>query len=106
MLTADCFYGCPDFHCASFLFVLESRLQGITKSISRYPTCRRRYDSSLKNILEQLGKKNGDSRKSMSRSKSKLSKFVRGKSSKSKTNNPSIDQEAQTTSERDLESDE
>ncbi|XP_073282362.1 uncharacterized membrane protein At3g27390-like [Primulina huaijiensis] len=85
------------------LDALARRLQGITKSISRYPTCRRRYDSSLRNILEQLGKKNGDSRKSMPRTKSKLSKFVSGKSFKSKTNNPSIDQEAQTTSERDLE---
>ncbi|XP_073065080.1 uncharacterized membrane protein At3g27390-like [Primulina eburnea] len=85
------------------LDALARRLQGITKSISRYPTCRRRYDSSLRNILEHLGKKNGVSRKSMSRTKSKLSKFVSGNSFKSKTNNPSIDQEAQTTSERDLE---
>ncbi|KZV57456.1 hypothetical protein F511_35254 [Dorcoceras hygrometricum] len=85
------------------LDALARRIQGITKSISRYPTCRRRYDSCLKNILEELGKKNEDSGKSMSRSKSKLARFVSLKSFKSRTNNPSIDQEAQTTPERDLE---
>ncbi|KAG8366808.1 hypothetical protein BUALT_Bualt16G0006300 [Buddleja alternifolia] len=46
------------------LDALARRLQGITKSISRYPTFRRRFDISMKNILEDLATKNGDSRKS------------------------------------------
>ncbi|KAK4483188.1 hypothetical protein RD792_010368 [Penstemon davidsonii] len=45
---------------------LARRLQGITKSISRYPTFRRRFDSSMRNVLEELAKKNGDIRKSSS----------------------------------------
>ncbi|XP_051143950.1 uncharacterized membrane protein At3g27390-like [Andrographis paniculata] len=49
------------------------RLHGITKSISRYPTFRRRSDSINKNILEELSRKNGGS--SVMRSKSMLDRL-------------------------------
>ncbi|XP_051117951.1 uncharacterized membrane protein At3g27390-like [Andrographis paniculata] len=39
------------------LDALARRLQGITKSISRFPTFRRRFESSISNILEELAKK-------------------------------------------------
>ncbi|KAH6791023.1 transmembrane protein [Perilla frutescens var. frutescens] len=41
------------------LEALARRLIGITKSISRYPTFRRRFDRSMQIVLEELGKKNG-----------------------------------------------
>lgn len=48
------------------LFVLTScygiRLQGITKSISRYPTARRRFDDLVKSLSEDLEKKFGSNR--------------------------------------------
>ncbi|RRT56792.1 hypothetical protein B296_00015515 [Ensete ventricosum] len=42
--------------------ILESRLQGITKSISRYPTARRRFDDLVKSLSEDLEKKFGSNR--------------------------------------------
>ncbi|KAL0424242.1 UNVERIFIED_CONTAM: putative membrane protein [Sesamum radiatum] len=48
------------------LDALARRLQGITKSISRYPTFRRRFDGSMKTILDELAKKDGGSGKSSS----------------------------------------
>ncbi|KAJ0694381.1 putative uncharacterized membrane protein [Helianthus annuus] len=41
------------------LEALARRVQGITKSISRYPTYRRRFDNMMKAIFEELDKKNG-----------------------------------------------
>lgn len=96
--------------CFSFDFFLSSRLRGITKSITRYPTFRRRFDSSTKNILEQLAKKNGGSVKSSSngtqtivRSKSMFDRIFSQKSFKGRTNDNGSDQEAQMTSETDIE---
>ncbi|RWW14920.1 hypothetical protein GW17_00021266 [Ensete ventricosum] len=42
--------------------IRESRLQGITKSISRYPTARRRFDDLVKSLSEDLEKKFGSNR--------------------------------------------
>ncbi|RWW51681.1 hypothetical protein BHE74_00041941 [Ensete ventricosum] len=39
-----------------------SKLQGITKSISRYPTARRRFDDLVKSLSEDLEKKFGSNR--------------------------------------------
>ncbi|XP_058187118.1 uncharacterized membrane protein At3g27390-like [Rhododendron vialii] len=47
------------------LDALARRLRGITKSISRYPTFRRRFDDSIKTISEDLAKKNGSSNRSV-----------------------------------------
>ncbi|XP_055805299.1 uncharacterized membrane protein At3g27390 [Solanum dulcamara] len=88
---------------------LARRLRGITKSISRYPTFKRRFESSIKIILEELAKKNGDSRKSEDagpqRTPRSKSMFVRMFSEKSfKTRNGKNDQEAQLVdSDRDVE---
>ncbi|CAL9131865.1 unnamed protein product [Musa textilis] len=43
---------------------LARRLQGITKSISRYPTARRRFDDLVKSLSEDLEKKFGSNRSS------------------------------------------
>lgn len=43
------------------LEALARRLIGITKSISRYPTFRRRFDQSMAIVLGQLGKNFGSS---------------------------------------------
>ncbi|OAY25614.1 uncharacterized membrane protein At3g27390 [Manihot esculenta] len=57
------------------LDALARRLQGITRSISRYPTSRRHFQSFVKTLLEDLAKKNGerkstDGTPALSRSKS------------------------------------
>lgn len=44
------------------LEALGRRIIGITKSISRYPTFRRRFDQSMRDVLAQLGKKSGNSK--------------------------------------------
>ncbi|KAL8528142.1 hypothetical protein ACS0TY_005814 [Phlomoides rotata] len=92
------------------LDALARRLRGITKSITRYPTFRRRFDSSTKNILEELAKKNGSSRKSSSngpqtirRSKSMFDRIFSQKSLKGRSSEHGSDQEAQMTSETDIE---
>lgn len=91
------------------LDALARRLRGITKSITRYPTFRRRFDSSTKCILEELAKKNGGSTKSstssngpltVQRSKSMFDRIFSQKSFKGRTND---DEEAQMTSETDIE---
>lgn len=83
------------------------RLRGITKSISRFPTFKRRFESSIKVILEELAKKNGDSRKSEDAGRTPRSKsmFVRMFSEKSfKNRNGKSDQEAQLVdTDRDVE---
>ncbi|MCE5166508.1 hypothetical protein HAX54_020993, partial [Datura stramonium] len=80
---------------------LARRLRGITKSISRFPTFRRRFDSSINIILEQLAKKNGGSRKSedlaplsLSRSKSMFARMFGQKSFRNRTNKNGLEQVA------------
>lgn len=88
---------------------LARRLRGITKSISRFPTFKRRFESSIKIILEELAKKNGDSRKSedagTQRTLRSKSMFVRMFSENSfKNRNGKSDQEAQLVdTDRDVE---
>ncbi|KAK9271722.1 hypothetical protein L1049_002085 [Liquidambar formosana] len=86
---------------------LARRLQGITKSISRYPTCKRRYDSLIKIISEDLAKKNGGSksaegRQTIQRSKSALPWIFNHKSFRGKTSDHGSDQESQSV-ERNVE---
>ncbi|KAL3640075.1 hypothetical protein CASFOL_015043 [Castilleja foliolosa] len=93
------------------LNALARRLRGITKSITRYPTFKRRFDSSTKNILEELAKKNGGNWKSsgtdpktMRKSKSMLGRYLSQKSFKGRTNDDGSDPEtAQAALERDVE---
>lgn len=107
-MTARLYYCVSsDFHSTSFR---SSRLRGITKSISRYPTFRRRFDSSMKNILEELAKKNGGSGKSsssgpqtVSRSRSLFDRIFSQKSFKGRTDDNGSAQEIQMASERDIE---
>lgn len=40
-------------------YFVFTRLQGITKSISRYPTAKRRFDGLVKSLSEELEKKIG-----------------------------------------------
>lgn len=40
-------------------YFVFTRLQGITKSISRYPTSKRRFDGLVKSLSEELEKKIG-----------------------------------------------
>ncbi|KAK2661592.1 hypothetical protein Ddye_000166 [Dipteronia dyeriana] len=78
---------------------LARRLQGITKSISRYPTFRRHFDNLVGNLSEDLAKKNGA--KTMQRSKSALARFQR--SFKRKASNNGSDQESISVTTRDVD---
>ncbi|KAK3002365.1 hypothetical protein RJ639_020320 [Escallonia herrerae] len=86
---------------------LARRLQGITRSISRYPTFRRRFDASVKTISEDLAKKNGGTSgggpRTVPRSRSTFARIFSQKSFRSKTSNRGSDQEAQPAVDRDVE---
>ncbi|KAG9141986.1 hypothetical protein Leryth_009341 [Lithospermum erythrorhizon] len=75
------------------LDALARRLRGITKSVSRYPTFRRRFDDSMKIILEEL---DGKSRSRSVSKSSTIGRMLSRKSFKSRTNTE-FDQEAQQT---------
>ncbi|XP_057481419.1 uncharacterized membrane protein At3g27390-like isoform X1 [Actinidia eriantha] len=85
------------------LDALARRLRGITKSMSRYPTFRRRFDDSIKIISEDLAKKNSDGkpdsgRPPVPRSRSTLLRIFSQKSFKSRTG-----KEPEPIVERDVE---
>ncbi|KAJ7970722.1 Steroid nuclear receptor, ligand-binding [Quillaja saponaria] len=72
------------------LDALARRLQGITKSISRYPTYRRRFESLVKRISDDLAEKNGginsiSESQTMTRSKSALVRIISQNSVKGKS---------------------
>lgn len=84
------------------LEALARRLRGITKSISRYPTFRRRFDALIKVLLEDLAKKNvgnksngGSQSISTSRSKSAIVRIFSQKSFKVEKSNDGSVQESQ-----------
>ncbi|KAK3006964.1 hypothetical protein RJ639_016004, partial [Escallonia herrerae] len=86
---------------------LARRLQGITKSMSRYPTFRRRFDASVKMISEDLAKKNVSTSsggpRTVPRSRSTFARIFSQKSFRNKTSNRGSDQEAQPAGDRDVE---
>ncbi|KAG6412790.1 hypothetical protein SASPL_125479 [Salvia splendens] len=93
------------------LDAIARRLRGITKSITRYPTFRRRFDDSTKCILDEIAMKNEESGKSGSRnplplrkSKSMFGRIFSQKSFNGRSNdhNGTL-QENRTASERDVE---
>ncbi|KAJ9540328.1 hypothetical protein OSB04_026834 [Centaurea solstitialis] len=78
------------------LSALARRLQGITKSISRYPTYRRRFENSVKAISEELERRNPNGRVSEG---TFARMFSNQRSFKTKTSNREDDQEV----ERDVD---
>ncbi|KAG5624472.1 hypothetical protein H5410_009690 [Solanum commersonii] len=84
---------------------LARRLRGITKSISRFPTFKRRFESSIKIILEELAKKNKSEDAGTQRTPRSKSMFVRMFSENSfKNRHGKSDQEAQLVdTDRDVE---
>ncbi|KAG2714717.1 hypothetical protein I3843_03G044700 [Carya illinoinensis] len=66
------------------LDALARRLQGITKSISRYPTFRRRFGCLVKFLSDDLAKKNDNGPKTILRSKSAFGRMFGHKSLKNK----------------------
>ncbi|XP_022740179.1 uncharacterized membrane protein At3g27390-like isoform X2 [Durio zibethinus] len=92
------------------LDALARRLQGITKSVSRYPTFRRQFENLVNTLLEDLSEKNGGSSKSsnrarpIQRSKSAFARIFSSKSFKRNTSyNNMSDQESQSVIARDIE---
>ncbi|XP_038883798.1 uncharacterized membrane protein At3g27390 [Benincasa hispida] len=82
------------------LEALARRLRGITKSISRYPTFRRRFDSLVKKLSEELSKKKGSSQstngsRSLARSRSAFGRLFSQKSSNGKTSYRGSERESQ-----------
>lgn len=79
------------------LEALARRLVGITKSISRYPTFRRRFDRSMRIVLAHLGRENGDGApQTVRRSTSMFARISTRKPSRCGTNGRDFDQEDQT----------
>lgn len=89
--------------------ILLCRLQGITKSISRYPTFRRRFEDFIKTIPDDLAKKKSESKsnndpKTIPRSKSTFARMFSQRSFSNKTSNHgSSDQESRHVVIRDVE---
>ncbi|KAI4350587.1 hypothetical protein L6164_005033 [Bauhinia variegata] len=67
---------------------ITRRLQGITKSMSRYPTFKRRFDYLVKALSEDLAEKHGPPQ-TIPRSKSAFARIISLKSFKAKTSNGS-----------------
>lgn len=88
---------------------LARRLQGITKSISRYPTFRRHFDTLVKILSEDLAKKNFESKSTkgepqkFTKSRSLFVRLLSQKSFKSKTKDPGSGQEPEQVAARDIE---
>ncbi|GMH06810.1 hypothetical protein Nepgr_008650 [Nepenthes gracilis] len=90
------------------LDALARRLRGITKSISRYPTYRRRFECIMKTILEELGKKNGGSQssnghRSIQRSRSSFLHNLSQKSFNCKQSSSGSDKESNHVFERHMD---
>ncbi|CAN0924555.1 Uncharacterized membrane protein At3g27390 [Linum grandiflorum] len=87
------------------LDALARRLQGIVKSISRFPTARRNYQNLVNNLSDNLARKNGNGRKNFSRSKSAFARIFSQKSMNGKTsfNHSSDSDSQQQASSRNVE---
>ncbi|KAH9743803.1 transmembrane protein [Citrus sinensis] len=91
------------------LGALARRLQGITKSVSRYPTFRRQFDDLVKTLTEDLAKKNGGSEstnvpKTMQKSNSALARFQKSFKRLTNSNNGRYEEsQSQSDALRDLE---
>ncbi|KAF3444526.1 hypothetical protein FNV43_RR14218 [Rhamnella rubrinervis] len=82
------------------LDALARRLRGITKSISRYPTFKRKFENLVETISEELAKKNYNGEGSnrpprIPRSKSAFARILSQKSFRSKTSNNGSNEESQ-----------
>ncbi|KAA3464114.1 putative membrane protein [Gossypium australe] len=84
------------------LDAIARRLQGITKSLSRYPTFRRHFENLVNILSEDLAKKSNGGTQPIRRSKSALAMIFSNKSFNRNTSNMS-DQELQSTIARDIE---
>ncbi|XP_026404194.1 uncharacterized membrane protein At3g27390-like isoform X1 [Papaver somniferum] len=98
---------------------LARRLQGITKSISRYPTAKRRFDVLTKSLSEELARKNftpstnggrtprshslPSRSQSISRSKSSFIRIFSQKSFRNRTENSDLDREETRPVVKDIE---
>ncbi|KAE8734594.1 Detected protein of confused Function [Hibiscus syriacus] len=97
------------------LCALARRLQGITKSVSRYPTFRRHFEKLVNSLSEDLSKKdsggsgNSNSRSSKGdhrpaqRSKSSIARLFSNNSFKGSTSYNMSDQESQAVLGRDVQ---
>ncbi|KAJ8642776.1 hypothetical protein MRB53_004524 [Persea americana] len=83
------------------LDALARRLQGITRTISRFPSIRRRTDDFISYLCEQLDKRSGS--QSTSRSISGLRRLFSQKSFLGRTSSPGSDQETQLVIQNGLE---
>ncbi|KAL4017749.1 hypothetical protein IC575_021314 [Cucumis melo] len=98
----------PESKCkCAELEALARRLRGITRSISKFPTFKRRFGSLVEAVFEDIMKKNDGSRPSrhkMSKSESAIGRFLKQISLKNKTGNDETDEEPKVVIERDVES--
>ncbi|XVE67789.1 hypothetical protein DITRI_Ditri09bG0016500 [Diplodiscus trichospermus] len=87
---------------------IARRLQGLTKSVSRYPTFRRHFGNLVNTLSEDLLKKNHDSSRSsngakpVQRSKSAFARIFSNESFKRNASHSISDQESQSVIGRDI----
>ncbi|XP_040377207.1 uncharacterized membrane protein At3g27390 isoform X2 [Oryza brachyantha] len=82
---------------------LSRRLQGITKTISRYPTAKRRFDDLVRSLSEELERTMGGSQSGsgsqMRKLRSGIGRMLSQRSMGKRTSSRGDDQEAQLTSD-------
>jgi hypothetical protein len=66
--------------CPIFISFLLHRLQGITKSMTRFPTFKRRFDDLVKTLYDDHAEKHGPPPPTMNRSKSAFGRLISLKS--------------------------
>ncbi|KMT08015.1 hypothetical protein BVRB_6g144240 [Beta vulgaris subsp. vulgaris] len=107
-LPSSCIENIPEYEVKrAELEALARRLRGITKSISRYPTFRRRFETLTKSMLENMVKKSGrdhSSNGSGSASRtSRISRLLSQRSYKHKNGESVSDNELHNPIEKDVE---
>ncbi|XP_056696319.1 uncharacterized membrane protein At3g27390 isoform X1 [Spinacia oleracea] len=90
------------------LEALARRLRGITKSISRYPTFRRRFETLTRSLLENMATKSGRDRSrngsgSAARTRSSIVRFLSDRSFKRSKSESNSDIELHNPIEKDVE---
>ncbi|KAF6165409.1 hypothetical protein GIB67_018853 [Kingdonia uniflora] len=75
------------------LDALARRLRGITRSISRYPTFKRRFDALVSSLSEELAEKYGYGSQLLPRSRSRFIKILSQRSFRGRTNNRNSDKD-------------
>lgn len=109
-LRSSCVENAPEYEVKrAELEALARRLRGITKSISRYPTFRRRAETLTKSLMENMAKKSDREHSSRNgsglapRTRSSIVRFLSERSFKRSKSDSNSDTELHISIEKDME---